>query len=958
MLDLIFSAHREPKKPCALPRFSRRVQDSSQRLRGFAVCFMIASVFGGSASADHYTEHVKPLLAEKCIACHGPLRSEAGLRLDAAVFINKGSEEHAVVSKDEPSASLILQRISTDDSDQRMPPEGEGVRLTPAELAIIEQWISDGAPAPTDETYVASPREHWAYQPIVRPEIPQAPAFRNVRAVASDTRDATDASTAIDAGAIDRLLTQLQYQRGVSRALAADRETWLRRVTLGLNGLPPTVDEIVSFVNDQAPDAKDKVVDRLLARPAHGERWGRHWMDVWRYSDWDGYKEELRGSQRHIWHWRDWIIESINASKPYDQMIIEMLAADEVAPNDKAALRATGFLARNYHRSNRNIWLDATVEHTAKAFLGMTLACARCHDHKFDPLTQEEYYRFRAIFEPHEVRTQQLAGEPDTTKAGIPRAFDAKPEAKTFLFVRGNEKQPQSDKPIAPGMPAVLDVPYQLTSVPLPRTAYRPALLPEVEANAIEAAWQKFESARTAAEPKLKALRDAAHAAAAAGKPEAMAAPPEQLSIELQPSDALDPIAQALLETHAAEAALVALRARYVADHAKVQQLPEEQLKPLVEKAAAAEQRSNLLAAQIALQATVEKLASANAANLKAKKKDAAITQAEKNLQTQREAFTKARDAAAQPPTTYTPVGEVYPQESTGRRLALARWIIDQRNPLTARVAANHIWARHFGVPLVDDVSDFGLRAKQPITRSLLDWMADELRSSGFDMKRLHRHIALSQTYGLASTTTDGHAQYVASSDPENRLFWHVPVRRLDAEEIRDSLLAVCGQLDRRVSGPDLSEDEGEKIPRRSVYFRHAYEKQVALLVLFDGASPNECYRRSPSILPQQALALANSQLSRDLSRRLGEQLHNQCETQFETKNQSDGQTNIASSESSVRRFIDQLFLAALSRAPSTAERETCVKFLNDVQPGETPLARRQSLAHALINHNDFVVAR
>ncbi|MCA9108209.1 MAG: DUF1549 domain-containing protein, partial [Planctomycetales bacterium] len=179
----------------------------------------------------------------------------------------------------------------------------------------------------------------------------------------------------------------------------------------------------------------------------------------------------LRSSQRHIWRWREWIIASLNEDKPYDRMITEMLAADEIAPNDLDTLRATGYLARNFHKSNRNIWLDATVEHTAKAFLGMTIDCARCHDHKFDPLPQSEYYALRAVFEPHEVRMERLPGEADTQKQGLVRAYDAKPNAETFLYVAGNEKHPDKEHPLAPNVPAVIGLEYEPHSIDLPPLA-------------------------------------------------------------------------------------------------------------------------------------------------------------------------------------------------------------------------------------------------------------------------------------------------------------------------------------------------------------------------------------------------------------------------------------------------------------------------------------------------------
>ncbi len=398
-----------------------------------------------------------------------------------------------------------------------------------------------------------------------------------------------------------------------------------------------------------------------------------------------------------------------------------------------------------------------------------------------------------------------------------------------------------------------------------------------------------------------------------------------------------------MADTHAAEAALIALKARYAADHARADGLPDDRVQPLVKRAAQLESRSNLLAAEAAYYNALTALRASRESQVKdAKKREAAIKAAEKSLTTQQTALAKAREAAAQEPKDYTPVGTVYPSQSTGRRLALAHWVTDKRNPLTARVAVNHIWLRHMSSPLVDDVSDFGLRSKRPDTLPLLDWLADEFMSSGWDMKRIHRQIVLSNTYGRS--TEIGTHTHAVEVDPENRLYWRANLRRLDAEEIRDSLLAAAGELDRTFSGPDLSEDDGEKIHRRSIYFRHAYEKQVAMLVLFDGASPNECYRRSPSILPQQALALSNSQLARELSRKMATSIRNDIK-------------NLSGQEYLVR-FVDELFGRVLNRQPSADEQRVCVQFLQSRAGDQTDVATEQSLAHALINHNDFVVAR
>ncbi len=217
--------------------------------------------------------------------------------------------------------------------------------------------------------------------------------------------------------------------------------------------MPPSFEEWEKLESDLEEGWYERLVDRLLADPRHGERWARHWMDIWRYSDWWGLGDQLRNSQKHIWHWRDWIVESLNHNLGYDEMIRQMLAADELYPNDASRLRATGFLARNYFLFNRHQWMDETVEHVSKGFLGLTMNCVRCHDHKYDPFEQIDYYRLRAFFEPYHVRLDCVPPEIDLTRDGIPRVFDGKLEEATYLFVRGDENRPDKSQAIAPGIP-------------------------------------------------------------------------------------------------------------------------------------------------------------------------------------------------------------------------------------------------------------------------------------------------------------------------------------------------------------------------------------------------------------------------------------------------------------------------------------------------------------------------
>ena len=336
-------------------------------------------------------------------------------------------------------------------------------------------------------------------------------------------------------------------------------------MSLDLVGLPPSPEELAAFLGDQAPEAYDKVVTRLLDSPQYGERWGRHWMDIWRYSDWWGLGAEVRNSQKHIWHWRDWIIESLNADKGYDQMLREMLAADELYPNDLDRLRATGYLARQYFIFNRTTWLDETIEHTAKGMLGLTFNCAKCHDHKYDPLTQVEYYKLRAVFEPYQIRTEMVPGQADFEKDGIPRAFDAHLEVPTHLHIRGDDRNPDKSCVLEPGVPGCLasdDLRFAIEPVSLPVEAIYPGLREFVVNAHRQAAEHQIAAARSALETAKSTIaksQNAATGATADSKPEPLPADQTQLVLT---------IAEKELKT--AEAQLASIEARAVADRAKI----------------------------------------------------------------------------------------------------------------------------------------------------------------------------------------------------------------------------------------------------------------------------------------------------------------------------------------------------------------------------------------------------
>jgi hypothetical protein len=1099
----------------------------SQAFRNYLLALICLLLIGKhSAQADPvevYLQEIKPVLQARCYACHGALKQAAGLRLDTAELIRQGtSDGTAIINVAEVGQSELLQRISTDDLSIRMPPEGEPLRAD--QISAIERWLSAGAAGPPNEEPEADPDRHWAFQTPVRPPVP----------VVGDPD--------WNRNPVDAFLAARHQELGLQPQPQQDRRLWLRRVTLDLTGLPPTASELQDFLEDSRPDAYERVVDRLLESPQYGERWGRHFMDLWRYSDWWGLGAEVRNSQKHLWHWRDWIIESLNEDRGYDQMLREMLAADELYPADLDRLRATGFLARQYFKFNRTTWLDGAIEHTSKAFLGLTFNCAKCHDHKYDPISQEDYYHFRAIFEPYQLRTDVVGHELDVERNGIPRAFDCNLTTPTYLHRRGDDRQPDESRAFEPAVPALLSNPgWQLAEVQLPAPAWYPGMQPHVVAAHRAQAMQQVEQAAS----KLKEARErrlaaAARAAASEAAP-APTLPPElvrddfsvprpelwsltgegwlyadgqlrqtqpgmerqalrslqsvpdnfvaefrylptggnlwksvgirfgindqqqavlaylssveggqkaQISYEengnpVYPPEAAQPRAVALDTPHtirvlvrdrlinfyadgelavayrlpfarqpgalelitfdataqllsfslrklgdeeqlleatgqpandqpwpleqlllaeqlataeltAGEQSLASLEARAAADEARYRNPPADNASQLIAaavqqqlQAELAKQQAELLAAELAvLQAPADKQPAAREK----------VTQSQQRV-------AAATAALAAPPAEYLPFfgslktlesnleteesrRQPFPRTSTGRRSALAHWLTHPDHPLTSRVLVNHVWARHFGSPLVPTVFDFGRKGTPPTHPELLDWLAVEFREHHWSLKHLHRLLTTSQAYRLSSSSLGADEQTLAR-DPQNTYYWRGNPRRMEAQAVRDSLLALAGQLDRQLGGPSIPVNNAAS-RRRSLYYVHSHNEHEPFLALFDDANVLECYRRAESIVPQQALALENSQLALEMSRLIVSQLSAPSQTDAD--------------------FIQAAFTLILCTPPNASEMASCQQALNrwhelllTTNPGDAAAhqqeARRQ-LILALLNHNDFVTIR
>jgi hypothetical protein len=879
------------------------------------ITIAIALICGPVRAAEpvDYLRDVKPLLTANCLACHGALQQKGGLRLDTAKLIRDGGDSGPAVVPGKSAESRLIARVTA--GKRRMPPADQSEALSEKQVALLRAWIDRGGAGPADEKPEADPKDHWAFRVPVRRAAPAAKDTARVR------------------NPIDLFLAAERDKHGLTPQPPADKYTLLRRVTLDLTGLPPTRDELTAFAADPSPDAYEKVVDRLLASPQYGERWGRHWMDVWRYSDWWGLGEEVRNSQKHIWHWRDWIVESLNADKGYDQMAREMLAADELYPNDLDRLRATGFLARQYFLFNRNSWLEETVEHTSKAFLGLTMNCAKCHDHKFDPISQQDFYRFRAFFEPYQVRLEGVPGQTDFTKDGIPRAFDCNLDAPTYRFVRGDERQPLKDRPLSPGLPPLLAFgELDIKPVPLPTEAQAPGLRPFVLEDHLKQAQTKIDVARTAL---AKAKADLATA--------------EKTSPQmLDRARAAVVLAERALA--AAEAQPLALRARALADRVRHQQALSPDTQTLTQLAALAERQAALTGSEENLARAEWELLGADAAKKAAAetKRNAArdaVAAAKKALEAPGETYTPLRGALKTPENnleTEASRNKPYATTSSGRRSALARWLTDARHPLTARVAVNHIWARHFGKPLVPTVFDFGRKGTPPTHPELLDWLAVDFVESGWSMKHLHRLMVTSDAYRM--TSSGAGATTNRSADGENRYYWRMNPVRMEAQVIRDSLLSLAGDLDLRMGGPTVpAADEASR--RRSLYYFHSHNEYQKFLATFDDASVLECYRRAESIVPQQALAVSNSRLALSAAARINARLHERL------------------GEASDAEFIRAAFETVLAAEPTADEQKECAAALAELkgllkgQPDATRRARGD-LIQALVNHNDFITVR
>ncbi|RLS35913.1 MAG: DUF1553 domain-containing protein [Planctomycetota bacterium] len=868
--------------------------------------FLLLAPAGRSAAADavDFSREIQPLLARRCFSCHGPDTQEGGLRLDSAAGATAElpSGGRAIVSGN-VDTSLILERIASADPDLRMPPEGP--RLLPKQAESLRNWISAGAEW----------KEHWAFRAPFRPAVPAVdPEMVPVDGVPT---------TEIDAFILEGLA-----RKGLAPPPLADRQTLLRRATYDLTGLPPTAAERKAFLADDGPGAWERVVDRLLASPHYGEKWGRHWLDLVRYAETNSFERD--GDKPHAWRYRDYVIRSFNRDTPFDQFSVQQLAGDEIADPSPDDLIATG-----YHRLGlwddepadrlqaRYDWLDDLVATTGQTFLGLTVNCARCHDHKIDPLPQKDYYGLLSFF----MNVTPMGGGGEQVERPLfpdPASKAAYDAALADLVLRRNAAQAEL---------SAIENRFRDGYEQLTAAAVEGSDLDDLQFRFYRDSWQTlpdFDSLKpedTGAVPGnlldigvAPSIRPDFFGYVFTGVLKVPSSGDYTFTLDSDDGSRLTLGESVVVEYDgihgegAAKSATVPLEAGRVpfrldyfqGAHGKglilAWSASDAVARPLSVQAKRRGRKGNDLVAALAaegeriLGVEGKKEYDAKFAALEGLKREqvpvAKALVVSENGPTAPETFILYR---GNPHAETKPENKVEPSfpgilrapapeiavpaadaKSSGRRTALAKWIVSPSNPLTARVLANRLWQHHFGRGIVRSSSNFGLMGDPPTHPDLLDWLAAELVDGGWHLKSLHKKIMLSRAY-RASSQANADALAV---DPLNDAFWRYDMRRLSAEEIRDSIIVASGRFNPKMEGPGVTVDipkeilAGQSQPgsgwgtaseeeqaRRSVYIKVKRSLLTPILADFDMADTDSpCPVRFVTTQPTQALGMMNGE--------------------------------------------------------------------------------------------------
>ncbi|MYC83631.1 MAG: DUF1553 domain-containing protein [Acidobacteria bacterium] len=806
-----------------------------------------------------FAREIQPIFQERCLACHGSQAQSHGFRLDRRSDAFRGGDSGVpAIVPGNSSDSLLLRYVSGRDPEVVMPPEGPP--LTGEQVELLRRWIDEGAAWPQEEDPSEAPAgvsDHWAFQPISRPEQPSVQAKNWVR-------------NPIDAFVLEKL-----EAKGWQPAPQAKPHQLLRRLYLNLTGLPPNLAEQEAFLKDPSEAAYKATIEDLLARPAYGERWARHWLDLVRYAESNGYERDR--AKPHVWKYRDYVIRSFNRDKPFDRFVLEQLAGDELPDASSETLIATGYFRLGPWddepadpETDRFDQLDDIVSTTSQVFLGLTLGCARCHNHKFDPLTARDYYSMVAVFNglqrPRDYRTEL------DLPIGTPRQL----EQYRATSRRIERLQEEHDRL---------------------RARLRRSFLESGRSNLPALAVQAF----LAPDPsrKQKGLRKVFE---------------KQLAEEVGNASVPDAVREQLEAGEREIRELKAARIELPRGYFMHEPAPSPPATHLLIRGSAANPGPEVAPAFPAILSD----------------------------------------------TIFRPEPR---NRSSGRRLALARWLVEPQNPLTARVIVNRIWQKHFGFGLVRSASDFGTRGEKPTHPELLDWLARWFVREGWSFKDLHRLILSSNSYRMSRKWNPRYGE----EDPENRLLWRMPRVRLEVEAIRDSMLSVSGRLNRRMYGPSMyprisrAALEGHSDPdtvwkpsaeeedrsRRTIYVFLKRSLVVPMLEVLDLCDTTKTApRRMTTSVAPQALALFNGEFVNRQARYLAARLENEVGTDPE-------------------RQIERAYTLALARPPSQAEKGNLLAFLRQETENQTRQkdivsanGRRGALremCRVILNLNEFV---
>ncbi len=847
----------------------------------FWFCVVLCLGFIGTAASaaedpvgtEFFEQKIRPILVDKCYKCHSreAAKVKGGLLLDTREDLLKGGDTGPGLKPGDPDQSLLIKAVRYTDDDLRMPPKNK--KLAADQIAALEAWVKMGAPDPRTvpagvNTNAAGihekSRTHWAFQPVKEPALPAVKNKRFVR-------------TPVDNFVLARLEAAALHP-----SPAANKRTLIRRATFDLTGLPPTPEEVAAFMADKSPDAFAHVVDRLLASPRYGERWGRHWLDVARYADTKGYVFEEDRHYPYSYTYRDYVIRAFNEDLPYNQFLMEQIAADLMTNNpDKRALAALGYLTlgRRFVNNIHDI-IDDRIDVVCRGMMGLTVTCARCHDHKYDPIPTRDYYSLYGVFSSSmEPAEEPLLGTEAPAKAHQEYLVEHKKrEDERNNFRRGKEIEmaAQFRSQVGDYLFAAYEAQPLTNKSQADDVAHKYKLAPEMlhrwltsletwgkSTNAIFAPWFAFAALpekEFPAQAKDLAAKFALNtgtninplvARAFAGEPPAtMKQVAERYGklfneVDKHWHEALA-VTNSPAPTALPDAAQEAVRQVLYAEDAPANLSPSK-FDPLYDVATAQKIR--------ALQRQIAEL---DATHPGAPPRAMALVDRPDPQDTHIFLRGNSGNQGAKAPREFLEIlsgPDRKPFKIGSGRLELAENVANRENPLTARVLVNRVWLHHFGAPLVATPSDFGLRSEPPSHPELLDYLAARFMAEGWSIKKLHRVIMLSATY---QQTSDENAT-CARIDPGNQLFWRMNRQRLEFEAMRDTLLSVSGRLDLTPGGHavDITEPASN---RRTVYGYVDRQNLPDIFRAFDFASPDTSSpRRFYTTVPQQALFLMNS---------------------------------------------------------------------------------------------------